>query len=1020
MATSGGSTLEGQVTKPFFRKPGDHPSKNGFHHRLGLTATYWRVPALVAAWALSLSLLAQDPKSVPELPPIEGALVVQQEGESEAKGTEEGSIVPPEGELASEISGRGSQLPIFGHHLFRIDVSNLSPGPIDPETYFISPKDELLLQIWGREQNSDHNLVVSSEHYVNIEEGKLGRVYLAGLTLAQARQRITRALSEVYSSFIDSDDPYRSVSRIELTPTKLHEIRFLVQGEVNQPGSYSLYPSRANLIYALARAQGVKDGASIRRVKIRRAGRSLVVDFYRFLLTGDLEQSEIQVQNGDVIFVPLKTQEVSIQGEVRRPGRYELKDNEGLLRLLKMAGDLKPGASLEKALILRTAINEGLVTLDFPLKDLLNTGRDQELKDQDVVNISSIRQLRDDYVSVEGGGVSLPGEYQLRTGMRISELVREAGDLTGQAYLLRADLIRTSQGRKRFYQKVDLSRAIKGEADHDLMLEPLDRLVVYTVPEIEGPEGVVNLSGHVKLPGEYELYRGMRLYDLLFAKGGFQDENHWKKTYISRGDIRRRSLDGSRELFKFDLKRLMEGQPEQNHQLQDLDEIVIYSVDEISAVKHKVTLTGHVKRPGEHSLFQGMTIYDLLDIAGGFQDRQFRQSTFLERADLIRWVRRGSELERTLIAFNLGALLLGDDSEDQPLQADDEIVVYAAKDLALRRMVAIDGFVKKPGVYEFLSSMTLADLLLQAGGLLEGAYARAEISRLDMQGNPSVKREIIPVEITDQYFNNDGPAGIPLKSNDRISVRKHPDFDLQDVVEIRGEVRVPGRYVLREGMNRVSDLVQWAGGLKEPAAPQAARLMRQIEPDLLPLENKLRLVQKEGRLTENGASRKDPATRPSERKSQTLEQKRIAFNLEGALGDPGSSQDLVLDDGDQLTIPRFENVVEVRGAVQFETAMAHVEGKGVEYYIDHAGGYSRDADSQGATLIYPDGRRVLNKGGFLWFKTLKVPPMSVIEVPLRPVVEESSEPVLEGPSNSGAETDSSQRDREKEPSLDNP
>ncbi len=186
------------------------------------------------------------------------------------------------------------------------------------------------------------------------------------------------------------------------------------------------------------------------------------------------------------------------------------------------------------------------------------------------------------------------------------------------------------------------------------------------------------------------------------------------------------------------------------------------------------------------------------------------------------------------------------------------------------------------------------------------------------------------------------------------------------------------------------------------------------------LENKLRLVQMEGRLTENGASRKDPATRPSERKSQTLEQKRIAFNLEGALGDPGSSQDLVLDDGDQLTIPRFENVVEVRGAVQFETAMAHVKGKGVEYYIDHAGGYSRDADSQGATLIYPDGRRVLNKGGFLWFKTLKVPPMSVIEVPLRPVVEESFEPVLEGPSNSGAETDSSQRDREKEPSLDNP
>ena len=727
----------------------------------------------------------------------------------------------------------------------------------------------------------------------------------------------------------------------------------------------------------------MKEGASIRRVKIRRAGRSLVVDFYSFLLTGDLDQSHIQVQNGDVVFVPLKVKEVSIQGEVRRPGRYELNDDEGLLRVLKMAGDLKPGASLEKALVLRTEMNQGLVTLDFPLKELLDTARDRELKDQDIVKIFSIRQLRDDYVSVEGEGVSLPGEYQLRTGMRISDLIREAGDLTRQAYLQRADLVRTSPGRKRFYQKVDLSRVIKGELDYDLVLEPLDRLVVYTVPEIEGSEGVVNLSGHVKLPGKYDLYRGMRLYDLLFAKGGFQDPNHWNKTYRSRGDIRRRSLDGSRKFFKFNLERLIDGAPEENHELQDLDEIMIYSVDEISAVQHKVTLSGHVKRPGEHPLFQGMTIHDLLDVAGGVQDRQFRQSTFLERGDLKRWVRRGSELERTLIAFNLGALLLGDDSEDQPLQADDEVVVYAAKDLALRRMVAIDGFVKKPGVYEFISNMTLADLLLQAGGLLEGAYARAEISRLDMQGNPSVKREIIPVEITEQYFKNDGPAGIPLKSNDRISVRKHPDFDLQDVVEIRGEVRVPGRYVLREGINRVSDLIQWAGGLKEQAAPRAARLMRRIEPDMLPLENKLRLAQE-------GKDRKDPTTLPVESDSNSSKEKRIAFYLEAALSDPGSSQDLVLDDGDQLTIPRFENVVEVRGAVQIETAMAHVEGKGAEYYIDRAGGYIRDADSEGVTIIYPDGRRVLDKGGFLWFKTVKVPPMSVIEVPRRYVIEKPS------------------------------
>ena len=121
--------------------------------------------------------------------------------------------------------------------------------------------------------------------------------------------------------------------------------------------------------------------------------------------------------------------------------------------------------------------------------------------------------------------MSLPGEYQLHAAMRISALIREAGGLTRQAYLERAELVRTSPEQKHSYLKVDLGRVIKGEPDHDLALQPLDRLVIYTVSEIEGSEGAVDLSGHVKLPGRYDLYHGMRLYDLLFAKGGFQDPN---------------------------------------------------------------------------------------------------------------------------------------------------------------------------------------------------------------------------------------------------------------------------------------------------------------------------------------------------------------------------------------------------------------------------------------------------------------------------------------------------------------
>ncbi|MDA2936974.1 SLBB domain-containing protein [Acidobacteria bacterium AH-259-A15] len=918
----------------------------------------------VQAEAVQQSPPQNEPASKTVAPPQTGAAIRQQEPAKKGVEVLGEEIGPEEGEFVEKIIEEKEELPLFGYDLFRIDTFTLTPGPVDPETYLISPGDKLMLRVWG-ELSLEFELEVTPNLYVTIPE--VGRVYLSGQTLKQVETTVRREMANVYASFIDPNNPANSTARIELTATQIQEVRFLVQGEVESPGSYTLHPSLGNLIYALAKGGGVKDTGSLRQIRVRRGNQSFTVDFYDFLLKGEMKQEQLQVQHNDTVFVPLKTKEVSIRGEVRRPARYELLKEEYFRDLIEMAGGLMPSASTEKALILRTELNEGLKTIDVNLKELQAFNLQVLLKDQDVVNIFSTYLLRIDYVSVQGEGIALPGDYQLREGMHVKDLLDEAGGLTGQAYLARADLIRTRADMTRYYQSLNLNKIVEEDPEHNLKLENLDQLIVYTVREIQGEDRFITLSGHVKNPGRFELYQDMRLYDLLFAKGGFQDKEFLKKAYTPRGDILRISEDGTtRKLIRFNLEKLLERDPSENFLLQAEDEIKIYSVEELVASEHYVTLSGHVKRPGKYRLYEAMALLDLLDVYGGFQDREFRKETFLERADLIRWVRRGHELERKLIRLDLGALLLGDDSENLPLQANDEIVIYAAKDFMVQRTVSIDGFVKKPGVYEYAENMTLGDLLVQAGGFLDGAYARAEISRLDLDANPSIKKDIIQVDISEDFFRSDESTGIPLKANDQVFVRKHPEYEKQAVVEIRGEVQFPGHYVLKSGEEQVSELIQRAGGLKESAYAPAARLMRLDKVEELE-EGELQVKEEEKK------SERSPVEEESERY-------RVIFSLEKALEPAATEQDLFLRHGDLLEIPRFENVVQVRGEVLNEATLVCVPGKDVDYYISQAGGCLPEADKKGITVTYPDGR-VLKTSGFLWFGKRKIESMSVIMVP---------------------------------------
>ncbi|TSA39821.1 hypothetical protein D4R30_00515 [archaeon] len=842
-----------------------------------------------------------------------------------------------------------------GYGAFNIDPSKLPPGAVD-KSYILSPGDKLVLRVWGQLQLT-YKLEVTSDLYLEIPDVP-GRIYVSGLSLGEVAERVRQQLATAYASFINLEQPTASTAFIDLSMAEVRDLRFLVLGDVKTPGSYALHPSNANILYALAMAGGPLESGSLRAITIRRGQELLTFDFYQVILAGEQNFKLWQIRNNDVIFVPAKGAEVTVQGEVKRPGTFELRDPkvEDLVAVLALAGGFKQTADSDRLLVRRTEQNQGPHTLDVNMVDLQKRGKKFYLQDQDVVVVSPTDTTRFDYVSVRGNGVVKQRDQQIQPGMRVSDLINSVGGVKRDAYMKRADLVRTRPDRSKTYRQVDLGKALAGDAAQNLVLEPLDELTVYAISEIEGGEKFVQLSGHVKSPGKVTLGAGMRLYDVLFGRGGFEDRDYLRETYLERADLVRAVQTGGvvrRELVKFDLGKLLAGEQGLNVELRSDDEVIVYSKDQILGGDRFVTLSGYAKSPGSLRYYQGMHVLDVLYTAGGYQDPDFRRLAFLPRGDLLRPVNRDGKLEKELMRFNLGALLAGDAKENIELQSGDEVVLYAAKDFEEKRYAYLDGAVNRPGKYELALNTTLEDLIIRGGGLKEMAdSSEVEVSRMAVSGSADVKVETVQVALTDRTF--------ALKSNDRVRARPRAGFQEPRVVEIRGEVRYPGRYTLLEGAGRLADLIHAAGDLLKIAFVPGVELWRATADQ-----------------SEDARNTTHEAAQPTY---------RVVIDLERALDNPSSDSNIVLHSGDSLVVPLPANTVRVEGEVNQPVTITWRSGKGVGYYLAAAGGPKTSANRDAITVVLPSGK---TSSKTLWgLLGPSVQPGSVIRVPPRfsPVV----------------------------------
>ena len=638
---------------------------------------------------------------------------------------------------SQQTNGRQSiPLKPFGYDLFQKTAELTSPTELaNAEDYVLGPGDNVIIYLWGRVER-ELNLTVDREGKVFVPP--IGEMVVWGKTVSEFQTNLRNEFSEVYSEF-----------KMNVTLGKIRSIRVYVVGEVNKPGAYTV-SSLTTLFNALYQAGGPNERGSMRSLKLLRGGKlKQEIDLYDFLARGD-NSVDVRLKSGDAIFVPVVGAQVAIEGEVKRPAIYELNGEETGTDMLALAG----GATAEG--YLRKVTVERVVERDEP-----------RLLDIDLDTTSA----------------SYDSAFTVRDG---------------------------------------------------------DHITVQTMYDVQ--RNYVTISGMVKHAGRYERSEGLTLKSLL-QHAQLRPEN----VYLERLNLFRTYPDNHKEVIAVNANDLFSDNPDNTFDvpLMDRDSVQVYSINQIERVKH-VYIDGEVRRPGEYPLYDGMTLEDLIFLAGNM-----KRAAYLNRAEIAQ-------------ADSLGTV-----------------------------------------------SISYVDLV------------------------------------------SDRKNQVVLSEDDHVSIRQIPEWELHRRVEIDGEVMFPGEYTLSSRNETLWSVLKRAGGFTDVAFPAGLVLERKSISNSTFSRNLNRLVQSNGELREDSSGRVREVD-PVQFDSKNLD--RIILDMNLLVNSDGQEGDLILQPGDKVFIPQIPPGVSVLGAVGASGTIKYEPKKHINYYLDRAGGYTRQADKGGVRLVRADGR----------------------------------------------------------------
>jgi len=500
----------------------------------------------------------------------------------------------------------------------------------------------------------------------------------------------------------------------------------------------------------------------------------------------------------------------------------------------------------------------------------------------------------------------------------------------------------------RLASKLDLYDFIlNGKTDANIQLANGD---VITIPRL-GP--TVKVRGRIRRPAIYEIEDSTTLRGVIELAGGILPDAHNRSIMVDR------IIAGQHQVASFDLSDSIGA----SIFASDGDDFSVFPIDEYRS--DLVFLHGHVVQAGPYGLTDSMRISDLL-IGGD----QLLPDAYTKRADLIRVL---PNRRKEIIPLAISEILANPGSPgDYLLRSEDMVFVYSIWDVEDKNEVSIFGAVRRPGNYELYQNMSVSDLVFESGGILESAsLERAELARIT-PGEPS---QIIFIGLGEVLENPRSANDIELLPYDALFIREITGWKLQDVITITGEVKYPGKYALQSKNERLSEVIARTGSFTPDAFLKGVIFLRPKLAEDIENKNLLNIVQQtqEVILDSTGGIIRPPLLF----KYADEQLARIIIDMEKVVkGIP--EDDIVLEAGDSIHIPKIPTGVTVVGMVASSGTIHWIAGKRVKYYIERAGGYTRNADKDGIRLVRANGK--VEK---LSDNSRKVEPGDIIIVPQR-------------------------------------
>jgi len=646
---------------------------------------------------------------------------------------DDGDPIIPE-DLEEQFTRDKDELKPFGYELFAGEPKSFSPtgyAPV-PSNYIMGIGDTIKVQLFGKE-NRSYDLTIDREGKVVIPD--LGELNIAGLSYTLMQELIQSQVKQRLIGF-----------NAAVSMGELRSIQVFIAGEAYKPGSYTI-SSLSTISQALYLAGGFSDIASLRSIRLMRAG-EVVSDFdlYDLLLKGDASDDKM-LQSGDVVFIPTRGDMVTVKGEVKRPALYELKGNETLKDAIRFAGGSEDSAYLSSAQLQRIVKGKRLIsTVDLTSEKHLT----KELQGGDVLTLREVSDSLDNSLLLVGA-VTRPGHYEWYEGIRLNDVLRDSRhDLLEQADLAYGLVVReTGPQRDLSLYQFNVAEAISGKTEENLVLEERDQIVIFSRYQTEEQEeqqlSRFTLTEQERQADERQEmlaeYRQAFLEDLVQSKTGTEE------------DLSNRQRAPLADLF---------GSPDEDDVDIADEDLALYSRDKLlepimqrmerqrtsNGNTALVYVAGEVTHPGVYPLVENASVSRLVDAAGGVKD-----SAYLKRAEVTRFEFNKDTARTDYLSVALNDVLNGE--MDVPLQGRDRLNVLSIPEWQNTYEVTLKGEVRFPGTYAIKRGETLTQLIERAGGFTDHAFIEGAVfTREELRKQEQERKKILAQELQREVAGN--------------------------------------------------------------------------------------------------------------------------------------------------------------------------------------------------------------------------------------------------------------------------